>query len=1084
MKLRKLPITTGIDMPKKSASKTPKQLLAENEDLRARLDEADEILSAIRSGEVDALVVSGDDGVKIFTLKQAEDALAESEGKFRQLVESLPSVVYMNEISDAGTTIYVSPQISAHMGYTPEEWLADPQLWSKSIHADDYQHVMIEANNTNRGNEIFDMEYRMITHAGRMVWVHDQSLLVHDLMGKPKFRQGIMLDITARKKAETNLQQIEDALRESEAHYQSIFKNSQDAILLTAPDGSIVDVNPATVEMFNRTAEEIKSVGRNALVDITDPRLAHALEERARTGKMRAEITMIRANGSKFPADVTSTIFANAHGEMRTSMIIRDITERIQAEDALIRSEKEFRGLAENALVGVFRSNINGQILFVNDSLARIYEYDSPAELIRENTRMRYKNAADQETVLGTLRGDGKIDGFEIEALTNTGDVKNILLSATLENDIITGIMMDITARKRAEEALRASEARLLEAQSAAKVGSWETDLSTLKVIWSAQTYEIFDLDRNTFQASHTAFLDFVHPDDRAKVDAAFVNSFNSKVYNAIEHRIVTATGVTKYVEEHWRIFRDDQEQPAWAVGTCQDITERKQAEQNLLESEEKYRNLIEHLPNVVYMNAVGDASTTIYVSPQIETLLGYTAEQWLADPKLWSQRLHPEDRQRVLEELTASDQKIKPFDTEYRMITSDDRTIWVHDQVTLVNDLKGQPQFWQGIMLDITERKQSETALLESNERFRQVWETTSDAMALSDAEGIILAENPAYLSLYGYRSEQVVGNSFAIIFPEENRKTAIQQYKTVFANELIPPTFESVIQRTDGTERTVESRISFLSTDGQRTAMLSTIRDITERKQADEKILRQIDYLTALQDIDRSITSTFDMHLSLKVLISKALTLLEVDAAVVFLVNLNTGSLEFVVGDGFRTNAFQTATIKVAQSYAGKAAMKRHIVKIPNLKDDAGNGLIPNYLTEEDFVGIYAVPLILNGKVIGVLEVLQRSLIKRNQEWLDFLNALAGQAAIAISNAQLFESLQHSNIELSQAYNATIEGWSHALDLRDKETEGHSLRVTEMTMNLARNFELSEDELIQVRWGVPAARHWQDGCSRRRPA
>jgi putative nucleotidyltransferase with HDIG domain len=111
--------------------------------------------------------------------------------------------------------------------------------------------------------------------------------------------------------------------------------------------------------------------------------------------------------------------------------------------------------------------------------------------------------------------------------------------------------------------------------------------------------------------------------------------------------------------------------------------------------------------------------------------------------------------------------------------------------------------------------------------------------------------------------------------------------------------------------------------------------------------------------------------------------------------------------------------------------------------------------------------VPLVIKGRVIGVFEVFQRSLIKRDQEWLDFLNALAGQAAIAISNAQLFESLQQSNSELTQAYDATIEGWSRALDLRDKETEGHSLRVTEMTVELARAFGLSDAELVQVRWG-----------------
>ena len=122
----------------------------------------------------------------------------------------------------------------------------------------------------------------------------------------------------------------------------------------------------------------------------------------------------------------------------------------------------------------------------------------------------------------------------------------------------------------------------------------------------------------------------------------------------------------------------------------------------------------------------------------------------------------------------------------------------------------------------------------------------------------------------------------------------------------------------------------------------------------------------------------------------------------------------------------------------------------------------------TGEDFVCYYGVPLISKGQVKGVLEVFHRTALEPDAEWFDFLNTLAGQAAIAIENSTLFESLQRSNLELTLAYDATIEGWSRALDLRDKETEGHTQRVTEMTVKLARAFGLSEAELVQVRWGA----------------
>ncbi len=111
--------------------------------------------------------------------------------------------------------------------------------------------------------------------------------------------------------------------------------------------------------------------------------------------------------------------------------------------------------------------------------------------------------------------------------------------------------------------------------------------------------------------------------------------------------------------------------------------------------------------------------------------------------------------------------------------------------------------------------------------------------------------------------------------------------------------------------------------------------------------------------------------------------------------------------------------------------------------------------------------MPLFAKGQLKGVLEVLHRTALDPDPEWFDFLNALATQAALAIDNSTLFEGLQRSNLELSMAYDATIEGWSHALDMRDKETEGHTQRVSEMTVQLARSMGLGDAELVQVRWG-----------------
>ena len=149
------------------------------------------------------------------------------------------------------------------------------------------------------------------------------------------------------------------------------------------------------------------------------------------------------------------------------------------------------------------------------------------------------------------------------------------------------------------------------------------------------------------------------------------------------------------------------------------------------------------------------------------------------------------------------------------------------------------------------------------------------------------------------------------------------------------------------------------------------------------------------------------------------------------------------------------------------GKRCFERSMIHISNVSEtDSEFSAIS--LKTESFNEYYCVPLIVKGEVKGVLEVFHRSALNNDPEWVDFLETLAGQAAIAIDNATLFEDVQLSNRELFQAYDATIEGWSHALDLRDKETEGHTLRVTEMTLELARKFGFTDEQLRYIRWGA----------------
>jgi HD-GYP domain-containing protein (c-di-GMP phosphodiesterase class II) len=238
--------------------------------------------------------------------------------------------------------------------------------------------------------------------------------------------------------------------------------------------------------------------------------------------------------------------------------------------------------------------------------------------------------------------------------------------------------------------------------------------------------------------------------------------------------------------------------------------------------------------------------------------------------------------------------------------------------------------------------------------------------------------------------------------------------------------------------------------------------------RAQLHEKMKSQIQRLDALHQIDLAITSSLDLSKVLQVLLDQVINQLGVDAACALVFNPSEQTLDFAASRGFTTDALRHTHLKLGEGYAGRAALEQRTIYIPDLKTRHTDFLRSPSSAAESFVTYYAVPLVTRNQVKGVLEVFHRSTLKSDTERLDFLEMVGSQAAIAIEDASLFNDLQRSNAALNLAYNSTLEGWSRALDLRDRETEGHSQRVTELTLKLARAVSVDEPDLVHIRRGA----------------
>lgn len=369
-------------------------------------------------------------------------------------------------------------------------------------------------------------------------------------------------------------------------------------------------------------------------------------------------------------------------------------------------------------------------------------------------------------------------------------------------------------------------------------------------------------------------------------------------------------------------------------------------------------------------------------------------------------------------------------------------------------------------IVRDITERKNAEALLRESEETYRDLFQSAFDVVFMLDKDRNFVDINRRAEELTGYSRSELLGMNYYDLLLPEDREEFEKVFGALASGEEIM--FELRWRAKDGSIIQFEGASTpRFSATGEFLTTRCTLRDITARVKAEDKISRQVQRLTALNKIDRTITASLDLQLTLETVLDQLAISAGVDAADILILNQKTNTLVFGASNGFRSNALKNTNLPLGEGLAGKAAMEQRIIHIENLSESS-NELAINLLSdEESFVTYHAIPLIAKGQVKGILELFHLQEFNPSQGWLEFLETVARQAAIAIDNLDLFDNLQRMSAELIRSYDSTLEGWVQALDLRDNETQGHTQRVTEMTQQLAIEMGLSEEELVHIQRG-----------------
>ena len=759
-------------------------------------------------------------------------------------------------------------------------------------------------------------------------------------------------------------------------------------------------------------------------------------------------------------------------GEVDGRLLVRAIQyaiQRKQTELQLADAHEFTEHIFTSSPVGIFTYQLNGQCLSANAAAAKMVG-GTVEQLKSQNFHelTSWRQSGLYEMARETIT-TGKPTSGDVHVLSSFGKeawyTAQFALFRTGGQDLLLMMFSDISEHKQVELDLRASEEKIQNIiEHSSSVFYTHTSDNFLTYV-SPQVRTVLDCKPDEAMVRWHEFLTD-NPSNQQGIEATerAVQTGQRQPPYELELRTLKGRKIWVLVDES-PIVRNGKTMSI--VGSLTDITERKYAEAALEAGEKRFRAWIENSSDLI--TVVDLYGITQYQSPSVQNLLGYTPEEVLG--KSAFDLLHPDD----VAKLTAHFGKAlqNPGDgesAECRIRHKNGSWRYMEARGQIYTDEHGEVVVLVSSR-DVTDRRHAEE-LLREKERL------------LSEAQRIghigswsyDIARDTITFSDEMYRLLDILPEDFhhdskdflALVYPSD-RPTATKWMADIKeGTQEKDLNFRIFHKNGELCYLHCTGVVEFDPVSAKPVRFIGTAQDVSERQAAEMQIDQQIRRLTALSEIDRAIISSFDQRYTLGVILSQMVSQLHVDAAAVLIMDPDEEMLDYVAGQGFRTNTREATHLRLGESHAGRAAKERRMIRIPDLRQATNDLAFSQFVIGEGFVSYIAVPLLVKGKVKGVLEVFQRTLLQPYQDWLDFFNTLAGQTAIAVESTSLFANLQASNHELSQAYEATIEGWSRAMDLRDRETEGHTQRVTKLTLELARSMSIDEARLVHIRRGA----------------
>jgi PAS domain S-box-containing protein len=746
------------------------------------------------------------------------------------------------------------------------------------VHPADRARVQQALERARRDGAVYDESFRLVRPDGSLLRVADRGRAAGGDPGRPQRMCGVLRLLSESWHAEEEVRRLHGELTRQGEELRVLLDALPVGIFIAEDaDCRTIRANPAGARMLGI------QTGVNASKSAQGTRLPFRvlcdgvevapedlpMQRAARLGRQIGgeEYDIVRDDGTVLRLHEYATPLFAEDGQVRGCVgVFVDVTAHRRAEEALRDSEERLRHSFESlldafALCSAIRDP-QGQICdflvdHVNDAACQSWRLSRDAVVGRPLRRLLPRRCAERALAVcrrvadtgEPLRADAvslvdEVDGRRVQrwfdvALARLGDGFAVA-------------WRDVTWRREAEEALRRSEEHLRLAQQAALLGSFEWNIAENRNVWSPELLALYGLRPGEFIGTHGAWLERVHPEDRERAEAAVRGALVTGSYDQ-DFRVVWPDGEVRWMHARARVFHDERGAPQAMIGVNLDITARKQAEEALRHSEARYRGLVENLPAITYVADPERPVRAVYVSPQVEAWLGVAPGEFEACPRLWTELVHPADRQRVLATRDRLVRSRQAFAVEYRVVDRRGRVHWIRDQGRWVHDDRGSPVCLQGVMLDISERKKDESALEELNHTLRRRLEEL-EALIEHSPVGIAVAQDAACRQI---RINPVLAELLQVSrdinatmsasheqplpfrFCRDGRDIPVDQLPMQYAvaHGVAVENAEIDIVRPDGSERTILNNVQPLFDErGRVRGCVSVCTDISERKRAEE--------------------------------------------------------------------------------------------------------------------------------------------------------------------------------------------------------------------------------------------------------